>query len=252
MKASIFKNKNSKELLYTIISTIVLIILWKILSVIVDKEILIPSPENTFIETIRIVRGPNFINSVVNTVKRAIMGFMMALAAGISLGMLGGFSKPIYYLLRPIVLINKAVPTMAMILLALIWLQSEKAPILVGFVVIFPVIYENVVQGIRNVDVKLVEMMSMYEVSRLGMLKDLYMPSIRSYLYGGLSAAMGLNLKIIIAAEVLSQPKISMGTSFQIEKANLNTAGVFAWSLITIFLAGLLEQTLKVIKEDLK
>lgn len=250
MKISIFKNKNFKEFLYTLLSIIILVICWKVLAIVVDKEILVPSPEGTLIELIRMIQSPNFVLSVTNTLIRALSGFMLALAAGIFLGMLGGFFKPMYYLLRPLVLINKAVPTMAMILLALIWLESEKAPILVGFVVIFPVIYENVVEGIRNVDVKLVEMMKIYEIDRLGRLKDLYIPSIKSYLYGGMIAAMGLNLKIIIAAEVLSQPRISMGTSFQIEKANLNTAGVFAWLIITIVIAGILEQTLKIAKKD--
>ncbi|WP_028307100.1 ABC transporter permease [Desulfitibacter alkalitolerans] len=250
MKASISKTKGEKELLYTILSVIILLILWKIASIIVDKEILIPSPETTLNETIKIIKSPDFILAVINTLKRALTGFILALGVGISLGMMGGFSKSIYYLLRPLVLISKAVPTMAMILLAIIWLESEKAPILVGFVVIFPVIYENTVQGIRNVDVKLVEMMNIYNVNKIDRLKDLYLPSIRSYLYGGMSATMGLNLKIVIAAEVLSQPRISMGTGLLIEKAYLNTAGVFAWALITIFLAGLLEQTLKIFKRN--
>jgi NitT/TauT family transport system permease protein len=249
MKASILRSKSKKELLYTLLSVISLLVLWKVISMIVDKEILIPSPETTFLEIIRIVKSPNFVVSVTNTLRRALIGFGMAFAAGITLGMAGGFWKPIYHLLKPIVLVNRAVPTMAIILLALIWLQSDKAPILVGFVVIFPVLYENVVQGIRNVDVKLVEMMDIYNVSKLGRLKDLYIPSIRSYLYSGMAAAMGLNLKIIIAAEVLSQPRMSMGTSFQIERVNLNTAGVFAWSIITILLAAILEQSLMFINK---
>ena len=249
MKASILENKSVKELVYTILSVISLLVLWKIASVIVGKEILIPSPETTFMEVLRIIRSPNFIASVTNTINRSLIGFGTALAAGIILGMVGGFSKPIYYLLRPLVLIIRAVPTMAIILLALIWLQSDKAPILVGFVVIFPVLYENVVQGIRNVDIKLIEMMNIYNVNKLDRLRDLYIPSIRSYLYSGMAAAMGLNLKIIIAAEVLSQPRMSMGTSFQMERASLNTAGVFAWSLITIILAGILEQSLRFINK---
>lgn len=250
MKASILKNKNFRELLYTMLSIIILLIFWKVVSLIIDKEILVPSPEKTFIEIINIIQSAYFIPSLVNTLKRALVGFIMAVGIGIFLGMMGGLFKPIYYLLRPIVLVNKAVPTMAMILLALIWLESEKAPVLVGFVVIFPIIYENVVQGIRNVDVKLIEMMKIYDVSRWDMIKELYIPSMRTYLYGAMTAAMGLNLKIIIAAEVLSQPRISMGTSFQIEKVNLNTAGVFAWSLITIVLAGVLEQTLRIMRRN--
>lgn len=250
MKAFTLKNKSFRELFYTLLSAIMLLAFWKLLSMAVHKEILIPSPENTFIETINIMKSPYFIPAVLNTLKRAFAGFILALALGMTLGMMGGFFKSVYYLLRPVVLINKAVPTMAIILLALIWLESEKAPVLVGFVVIFPVIYENVVQGIRNIDEKLIEMMDIYEVNQWDRIKDLYIPSIRSYLDGAMSAAMALNLKIVIAAEVLSQPRISMGTSFQIEKANLNTTGVFAWSLITIFIAGIFEQTLQRIKKN--
>lgn len=250
MKVSILKNRRFHELYYTIAAVIALLILWKLGSVVVNKEIIIPSPEKTFAEIIRIITSQNFTAAVINTVRRALIGFGFALASGMLLGMAGGFFKPVYYLLRPFVLANKAVPTMAMILLALIWLESEKAPILVGFVVIFPVIYESVVQAIRNADKKLIEMMDIYQVSRADKLKEFYIPSISSYLYGAMSAAMGLNLKIIIAAEVLSQPRISMGTNFQIERANLNTAGVFAWSIITILIAGILEQLLKVFHRE--
>ena len=250
MKASTWKSKSSKEWVYTGVSIIILLIFWKIAALVIDKEILVPSPEKTLMETINIMRSSYFFMAVGNTLKRALIGFIMALGLGIILGMMGGFFKPIYYLLRPFVLTVKAAPTMAMILLALIWLESEKAPILVGFVVIFPVIYENVVQGIRNVDVKLVEMMNIYHVNKPDRIKDLYIPSLRPYLHGAMTAAMGLNLKIIIAAEVLSQPRISIGTSFQIEKANLNTTGVFAWSLLTIALAGALERILKVLEKE--
>lgn len=248
MKDFILQNKKVKEFFFTTLSICLLLIIWKTLSLIVDKEIIIPSPESTFREMIRISSHPNFLTAIFNTLRRAIIGFIIALGLGLSLGMLSGFYKPVYILLKPFVLINKAMPTMAMILLALIWLESEKAPILVGFVIIFPIIYENVVQGIRNVDVKLVEMMDIYDVDRFTKFKDLYIPSIRSFLHGATVAAMGLNLKIVVAAEVLSQPRISMGTSFQIERANLNTAGVFAWALITIILAAILEQGLKVLK----
>ncbi|GAE88212.1 ABC transporter permease [Acetivibrio straminisolvens] len=248
MKISILKNNVFKELIYTVVSIIAMLIIWKIVSVVVNKEVLIPSPEVTLREIIRIVESPAFFGSVLNTSKRAIIGFLIALGTGMLFGMLGGLFKAIYYLLRPFVLIIKAVPTMAMILLTLIWLESEKAPILVGFVVIFPIIYENVVQGIRNVDSKLVEMMKVYNINKLDTIKELYIPSIVSYLNGAMSAAAALNLKIVIAAEVLSQPKLSMGTSFQMEKANLNTAGVFAWSLIAIFMAGVFEQMLRITK----
>ncbi|AFS77438.1 sulfonate/nitrate ABC transporter, permease protein [Gottschalkia acidurici 9a] len=227
-----------------------LLILWKVISIWVGKEIIIPSPESTFKEMIVIIKSDKFLPSIINTLTRTVIGFSFAFILSIVLGMIAGFFKPIYYLLRPVILLNKAIPTMSIILIALIWLKSEIAPILVGFLVIFPILYSNVVHGIRNIDKKLLEMARLYKIRKLKIVKDIYLPSIKSHLITGSSLAMGLNLKVIIAAEVLSQPKVSIGTSFYIEKANLNTSGVFAWSIIAVVIAAILDGIIRVIKNS--
>lgn len=230
------------------LSAVILLLVWQMLAMAVDREIIIPSPATTLAEMIRIITQPNFLLIIINTLRRAVIGFFIALTCGLGLGIAGGYSKAVYHLLKPLVLMNRAVPTMAIILLALIWLDSDRAPILVGFVVIFPILYESIVQGIRNVDGKLIEMMNLYEIKGFQRLKDLYLPSLASYLQSAMIAAMGLNLKIIVAAEVLSQPVFSIGTSFQIERVHLNTAGVFAWAFITVILAAVLEASIGLIK----
>jgi len=174
MITSIIKNKNYKEIVYTSASVIALIILWKIISIWVGKEIIIPSPENTLERLIFIIKADNFIPSIINTLTRTVLGFLFAFILAIVLGMLSGFFKPVYYLLRPVVLINKAIPTMSVILIALIWLKSELSPILVGFLVIFPILYSSVILGIRNVDIKLIEMVKMYKLSNVKIIKDIY------------------------------------------------------------------------------
>lgn len=255
MMASISTTKNTplqklqqKEVLYKIFSTLLILLIWQIAASLVDREMIIPAPAATLTEMLRIISAPDFIVIIGNTVKRALLGFLLALFAGIGLGVPAGYSKAFYNFLKPLVLINRAVPTMAIILLALIWLDSERAPVLVGFVVIFPILYESIVQGIRNVDGKLIEMMDLYNIKGFSRFKDLYLPSLATYLQSGMIAAMGLNLKIIVAAEVLSQPALSIGTSFQIERVYLNTAGVFAWAFITIILAAILESSLELVK----
>ena len=234
------------------ISIVSIIVLWKFLSVWVDNPIMIPSPKITFFEFIKIIRSQNFIIIVTATLTRVIIGFLISFISALILGILSGFFKPIYYLLRPVIVIQKATPTMAIILIAIIWLKAELAPILVGFLIIFPIIYSTVIQGIESVDVKLIEMSKVYKLSRLTVMKDIYIPSIKSSLMSIASSTIGLNLKVIIAAEVLSQPSVSIGTSFQIEKANLNTAGVFAWALISIIIASGFDFIIKVLKSHIK
>ena len=73
-----------------------LLIIWQAASVVVGREILIPSPKATFDEVLRIMGGPRFLTAVGNTLKRAVAGFSVALVAGLSLGLAAGFSKPVY------------------------------------------------------------------------------------------------------------------------------------------------------------
>ncbi|MCT4509972.1 MAG: ABC transporter permease subunit [Tepidibacter sp.] len=207
---------------------------------------MIPTPKSTVMEFIKIIRSQNFIIIVLSTLVRVMIGFLISFISALILGLLSGFFKPVYYLLKPLIVIQKSIPTMAIILLAIIWLKSEKAPILVGILIIFPIIYATVIQGIKSVDIKLIEMAKVYKLSKMTVMKDIYIPSIRSSIISVASATIGLNLKVIIAAEVLSQPSVSIGTSFQIEKANLNTAGVFAWALVSIIIAGGFDLAIKV------
>lgn len=236
--------KNRK---YAIISTVLVIFMWTIIALIVDNSIKIPTPMETLRALKEIVSHEYFYIQLLSSMKRFLIGFGLSLILGVTLGMLSGFFTPIYHLLQPIVLTQRAAPTMGVILLALIWFEREVAPILVCVLVIFPIIYSAVVNSVRHIDKQLLEMTSIYELSRKRKFIHLYLPSIRSSLLSVASAAIGLNIKINLAAEVLSQPKYAIGTGFQMEKAALNTAGVFAWSIVAIALAGFFEYLIKII-----
>lgn len=236
MKGSILKNRG-----YAVLSTVAVIALWGVIAAWVNHSIKVPSPLETLEALVGILSGPHFYIEILNTLRRVFLGFGVAFVSGVSLGIVAGLVPPVYYLLRPVVLAQRAMPTMGVILLALIWLNREVAPILVGVLVIFPLIYSAVVTGIQSVDPKLVEMATVYRLSRRKRLKHLYIPSIRTALASVASATIGLNVKVTIAAEVLSQPQYAIGTGFQMEKVALNTAGVIAWSIVAILIAGCLQ-----------
>ena len=50
-----------------------------------------------------------------------------------------------------------------------------------------------------------------------------------------MSSVFGLILKTVIAGEIYSQPKYGMGSGILNEKLTLNTAGIIAWIVITVF-----------------
>jgi NitT/TauT family transport system permease protein len=235
-----------------LLSIIVLVLLWKVLSLWVDLEIILPSPEATGKKLWALVQQEYYWFAIYYTLKRTVLCFLFSLLLALLVGVLATSMRPFYYLFHPMSLVMKATPTMSIILLALIWLESERAPYLVGFLVVFPILYANVIQGIHNIDQDLINMAKVYNIKKIRIIGELYIPSMVSYLFAGMISTFGLNLKVMVAAEVLSQPKIAIGRYLQMEKVYLDTAGVLAWTLSIILLVALFEGILRSIQNKLE
>jgi len=226
------KNKR----IWILFSSVFLLLIWYAASVAVGKELILPDPFITVKYTFVMLHGSEAWQAIGATAARVLFSFSVNLSLALVIGSLSGFYKTIDYLLKPVIAIMRAVPTMGVILLSLIWFNSETAVVFVCTLIVFPVFYSSISEGIRNLDKKLIEMNKIF---RIGVLKKTFhfiLPSLSPYITSGISSGIGLAMKVVIAAEVLSQPDKGIGTMFQIEKANLNTAGVFAWSLIVILL----------------
>ncbi len=243
MKTSILKNRRK-----SIISKILIIIIWILLSYFIDNEIIFPRIGSTLNSLIDIVKSPKFLNIVWYSLLRSIVGFAISLFLAIIMGLISSISKTVYYLMLPIINFLTSVPTMAIIILALIWLNNEIVPIFIGFIMVFPILYETVLKGIQNVDEKIIIMAETYKVDKSTIIKDIYIPSVLLSLNNIISSALGINLKMVIAGEVLSQPKYAIGSNLQLQKMYLNTSGVFAWIIIILVIAKMLEYILEGIK----
>ncbi len=242
MKLFTSQNHKSKERLYTMISTILLIAAWAVLAQIVDMELKLPSPMRTLVAIWGIIMSDWFWESVGATVIRLVQVFVISMVWGSLLGILAGFFPVINYILKPIILLVRSTPNVVVILLAFIWIGQERSPQLVGFMVIFPIVYSNILNGLKNVDTKLIEMGRLYKLSHLSMLKDIFIPSIKPYVRAAMSSAIGLNMKIMIAAEVICQPRFGVGTRLQQERMLANIPELIAWGIISIVLVALIEK----------
>ena len=228
-------------------SALFFFLLWEFLARYVGQEIILPTLERTLQQLWVIVTAEYFLKALGATAGRVGLTFVIDLGAALVLGCAAGLSLKVEQLLKPLEIFTRAVPTMGIILLSLIWLDSERAPVFVCSLVIFPILYRSVVEGIRNIDLQLYELHTIYRIPLLKRIGGFYLPSVKPFLLSGIRSAMGLNVKVMIAAEVLSQPNIAIGTNFQIERARLNTAGVLAWSIIVVVLAAIFDKTLNLL-----
>lgn len=246
------RNSTIKNNLYTAASIIALLLVWKLLAIYFNQELILPSPEVTALKMWTVIQADNFWPSVELTIGRGILGFLISCLLGVGLGFTASFSPPVYWLLQPWVTVIRTIPVMSVIILAIIWFQTDIVPVFVTFLMIFPIIYSNVLAGIKNIDKRLLEMARMYRVKNRRIISELYLPAILPYLLAGASNAMGITWKVIIAAEILSQPHFAIGTNLMIAKIELETAQVFAWTVIAIVISFIFEYLLNSLESKFK
>lgn len=91
-----------------------------------------------------------FWRTALTSTARILGGFLLACALAVVLAALAARYRRAEELLAPLVSVVKAVPVASFIILALVWLESRRLPLFIAALMAFPVVYRNVLEGIRG------------------------------------------------------------------------------------------------------
>lgn len=241
MKSSL-SNKNT---IWGAASVALLIAMWEAASILMGSDQILPGPWTTLKTTVGLFAGKGFLKVVGSTVLRGLLGFAIAVAAGVLTGVCGGLSNTFHAFMKPWIVVLRSTPVVAFVLLALIWFDSDSVPVFIGILTMFPMVYLNIVEGIRSVDPKLVEMASFYGVGRVRLVREVYLPSIEPFAISGISSAVGIGWRAIVVGEVLSVPQYGIGSLMHSAQTFLQVDLLIAWTLVTIFFGAVFERLIR-------
>ena len=216
---------------------------WELLSIYIGQEILLVSPVSVLIRLLEFITGggqpaaaAQFWSAAFSFV-RIIGGFLAASAAGVLLACLAGVFRPVRDLLAPAMTAIKAVPVASFIILVLIWVPSRNLSVVISFLMVLPIVYTNVLNGIRSMDGQLLEMARVFRVPLSRRIRYIYLSQLLPFLRTAFSLSLGLCWKAGIAAEVIGIPDGSIGERLYEAKVYLQTADLFAWTLVIVALS---------------
>lgn len=230
------KNSSMKDNKIIFISIVIILGGWIVLSNKINNPIYLPKINEICEETLNIISEKKFLFNIGTSLLRAVISFFLALVFSIILGILSGFNKFIYNFLYPINSIIKSIPTIAFILIALIWVNKNYAPYLIGIIIAFPILYETTINTILNGNSDLNEMLECFRINLFDKILNVQIQSIIISVSSIATSTFSLVLKVVIAGEVYGQPIYGIGTAIQGEKINFNTAGIFGWIIIVAFI----------------
>jgi ABC-type nitrate/sulfonate/bicarbonate transport system ATPase subunit/ABC-type nitrate/sulfonate/bicarbonate transport system permease component len=219
--------------------TVLIFLLWWIAALSVGREILLPSPIRVAHTLVSLVMSPGFFSTVFASFARWLSGFLIALGAAILSGTLCSRREWATGMLRPLVVVVRSVPVIAVILLALIWLPVNRVPIFISLLITFPLLHQGVLDGLRSIDSHLVDMGRLFHVPIPRRIRHIHIPGSLPVVLSALTGAVGMSWKAVIAAEVLSQPVFGIGSDLHLAKLYLETAEVIAWTIVAILLAAI-------------
>jgi NitT/TauT family transport system permease protein len=210
---------------------------WQAASMAVNREILLVSPLRVLLCLSRLAVTGSFWASIAFSLCRIAAGFFLAVITGCLLAALSAGFPRIRELFAPLMLTIKTIPVASFIILALIWFSSRNLSILISFLMVIPVIYTNVLAGIRAENRELMEMSSVFEIPLLRRFRYIDIPQIFPFFRSACEIGIGFCWKSGIAAEVIGIPKGSIGERLQQAKVYLDTPELFAWTLVIVLLS---------------
>ncbi len=232
--ASIMQNKALKKLLIIAFVTVFWISVWWIFSALANDSYLLPSPVDTSVALIELFGKAYFYKVILFSFLRVLFGLLFGIVIGSALAFICHKNKIIRSLTSPIISIIKAMPVATFILLLWLTLRGSTLTVFIGFIMVMPIIYQNVLSGLDSIDKELIEVSTAYEFSRLKKLKLLVFPAIRSYFAPAVITSVGLAFKSQIAAEIIAYTKDSIGQYIYDANYGLNTDTVFAWAVVIV------------------
>ncbi len=208
--------------------------LWQIGAILVGHDLLLVSPAKVAMTLFSLMGEAAFWSTVLYSFLRIVSGFLLAIVIGVFLAVCSAANGIVRALFAPFFGVIKSIPVASFIILILIWAGSGSLSVVISFLMVLPIIYTNVLEGILQTDHKLLEMAKVFHVSFYKKLGAIYVPGVMPYFSSGCKIGLGLCWKSGIAAEVIGLPSGSIGERLYQAKIFLSTADLFCWTIVIV------------------
>ena len=170
----------------------VFLVVWELACIVFDiQEIILPRPTKVFVVFVQ--RFDILMAFCWDTLWTTVLGFLIAIAGGVMLGILIGASPLIYSGLYPLLIAFNAVPKVAIVPILMIWVGVGALPAVItaGVISFFPLVV-NVATGLATIEPEMIDVLYSLGATRFEILRKVGIPRAMPYLFASLKVAITL------------------------------------------------------------
>lgn len=218
------------------------LVIWQAASVAVDKPLILPGPWETVTALFSLTGETEFYLNILWTLFRCLSAMALSFVLGSLCAWLSYRKDMFRSLLTLPVGFFKAVPVMAIIIYVILLASADWVAVIVCFLMCFPIVYTNILAGLDSTSEEFLELAYIYDLTSAEKARYIYLPGIRTYIMSAVQLIAGMSWKAVVAAEVLSIPKYSLGYEMMNSKYYLQTPVLFAYILVIVVLSLAMEK----------
>src|SRR5580698_2722886 len=167
-----------------------------------------PSPADFWFSLVQITTrgyaGGELFTHALHSLMLVTLGFLVAVATGVPLGLWMGWSRRAEAAINPVFLIIRPIPPLAWIPLAILWLGlGDAAKIMVIWFAAFVPSVINTFSGVRNIERPLLEAATMLGTPRWRFVTEVLAPAAAPMIFTGLRLSLQAAWTTLVAAELV-------------------------------------------------
>ena len=237
------------NLILVIIPFACIFIAWQIGSRFTN-EFILPSIGQTLSGLVEVLGQKTFYSALFDTLLRSLFAFATSFFIAFILAFLSKISKKADVMITPVISVIRALPTIAVVLLILLWVDDDNiAPIIVTSLVVLPTTYSGLRDAFYSVDDEMIKALRLFNVSTPNLLAKVYIPQILPSTLLAIGGGFSLNLKLMVAAEVIVATPNSIGSLLNYLKNYQVMSKMIAIVLVAVLIGISVEAIFKVLSK---
>lgn len=215
---------------------------WQVASMAVGSEFILAGPLDAARALVRLVPSPAFWEHIGFSSLRIIGGTVASYILALVLAALAWRSAVARILISPALTAIKSTPVACVVVVLLIWFGSMNVSAIAVFLMALPGVYFSVLKGLDELDPKLAELFDVHRARPAVRLCALIWPGVLPYLVAASETVLSMSWKAGVAAELIGVPDGSIGERIYQAKLLLETADLFAWTIVVVAIAWVFER----------
>ena len=243
-----FFKKNKLNIFASVVAVFILLAIWTIAYFTERNDYVLPSVWDTAKSLFAFFATPKFWLSLGYTMLATLAAFAVSFALAAIFVCLCETSKFFSEVIKVIVAFVRTIPTLAAILIILVWASFHAvpyvAPAAVTVLVLFPLVFSQLLTALSEIDEGILEACKVYEISKRDVIFKIKLPLCLSPVLAQSGANYSLGLKVMISAEVLAMTRHGYGVLMQTARFYPDIPALAALTLAAVFVGGLVNLAL--------